>query len=54
MGEILVQNKNIVVPGEVLARGMDYLPGQGTYRLGENIHAGKLGLVNVDVPGPET
>lgn len=48
MGEIVVENKNVVVPGEVLAKGMDYLPGQGTYREGENIQAGKLGLISVE------
>lgn len=48
MSEVLVKNKDIVVPGEVLARGMDYLPGNGTYREGDNIHAGLMGLVNID------
>lgn len=48
MGEIIVENKSVVAPGEVLAKGMDYLPGQGTYREGENIRAGKLGLINVE------
>jgi exosome complex component RRP4 len=48
MGEILLENKNIAVPGEVIAKGMDYLPGQGTYREGENIRAGKLGLVSTE------
>jgi exosome complex component RRP4 len=48
MGEIKVQNKEIAVPGEIVATGMDYLPGFGTYRAGENIHAGRLGLVSVE------
>lgn len=48
MSELIVKNKEIVAPGEVLAKGMDYLPGQGTYRDGDNIHANILGLVNVD------
>lgn len=48
MGEITVENKKIAVPGEILAKGMDYLPGQGTYREGENIHAGRMGLVSVE------
>ncbi len=48
MSEILVKNKDIVVPGEKLAEGMDYLPGQGAYRDGENILAGRLGLASVD------
>ena len=48
MGEIKVQDKAIAVPGEELATGMDYLPSFGTYRDGESIVAGKLGLVNID------
>ena len=45
---IEVKDKDIVVPGECLAKGMDYLPGQGTYREGENIFSTKLGLISVD------
>ncbi|MBW2980589.1 exosome complex protein Rrp4 [Candidatus Woesearchaeota archaeon] len=48
MGNIIVKEKSIVVPGEPLAEGMDYLPGTGTYREGEKILAGKLGLVYLD------
>ena len=42
------KEKEIVVPGEILATGMDFLPSYGTYREGENIRAGKLGILNVD------
>lgn len=48
MGKLLINEKDIVVPGEVLAEGMDYLPGNGAYREGENIYAGRLGLVNLE------
>ncbi len=48
MGNILVKEKQIVVPGEILAKGMDYLPGIGTYREGENIHAARVGLTYID------
>ena len=41
------KEKDIVVPGEALAEGMDYLPGSGTYRLDDKIIAKKLGLVNI-------
>ena len=34
MSEIKVKDKEISVPGEVLAVGMDVLPGAGTYRDG--------------------
>ncbi|MBW2963170.1 exosome complex protein Rrp4 [Candidatus Woesearchaeota archaeon] len=47
MSNVLVKEKEIVVPGEALAEGMDYLPGSGTYRLNDKIIAKKLGLVNV-------
>ena len=47
MSELMVKEKTVTVPGEKLAEGMDYLPGDGTYRLNEDIIANKLGLVNV-------
>ncbi len=43
-----VKEKEIVVPGEVLASGMGYLPGFGTYREGDELKAAKLGLVHLD------
>jgi len=48
MGKLMTQDKTIVVPGETLAEGMDYLPGNGTYRLGDKILAGKVGLICVE------
>lgn len=48
MSNINVKEKDVVVPGEVLATGMDFLPGIGTYREGDNILAGRLGLVQLD------
>lgn len=48
MSELLVKGRDVVVPGEVIARGMDFLPSHGTYRLGEEIRANMLGLVNCD------
>ena len=36
--------RKIVVPGEVIVKGEDYLPGEGTHRDGENIVASKFGL----------
>lgn len=48
MGKLLIKEREIVVPGETLAEGMDYLPGSGTYREGERILAGKLGLSYTD------
>ncbi|MBT7902873.1 RNA-binding protein [Candidatus Woesearchaeota archaeon] len=48
MSELLIQDKTVVVPGEVLANGMDYLPSFGTYRENDRIFAGRLGLLNID------
>jgi exosome complex component RRP4 len=45
---LLVKEKDVAVPGEALAEGMDYLPGSFTYRLGEKVIAKRLGLVGVD------
>ena len=46
--ELKVKNKEIVVPGEVLATGMGFLPSRGTYREGENIIAARLGMIGID------
>ena len=45
---LIVKEKDVVVPGEELSQGMDYLPGQSTYREGENIFSSRLGLVSID------
>lgn len=47
MGKILIKDKDIVVPGEVLAEGMDYLPAGGAFREKDNIVSNQLGLVSV-------
>ena len=46
--ELLVQDKEVVVPGQVLAKGMEYLPSFGTYRLDDTIRAKQVGLLIVD------
>jgi len=48
MTNLFVKNKDIVVPGEELATGMDYLPGFGTYRDSDKIIANRLGLLSID------
>lgn len=48
MTKLLVKDKDIAVPGEVLAESMGNLPGAGTYRDNEKIRAGRLGLVSID------
>ena len=48
MSELLVKEKEVVIPGEELASGMDYLPSYGTYRDGDRVVAAKLGVINVE------
>src|SRR3989338_1725276 len=48
MGQMLIQDKEIVIPGDELADGMDFIPSFGCYRDGNKIVAGKLGLLNID------
>jgi len=48
MSRLLIKNKDIAVPGEIMAEGMDYLPGPGTYRDEDKIRAGCVGLVTID------
>ena len=45
---LFVNAKDVVVPGEALADGMDYLPGAYTYRQESKIIAKRLGLVNIE------
>lgn len=47
MGDLLVKERDVVVPGDILADGMDYLPGFNVFREGEKIIAKRLGLINI-------
>ncbi len=47
MSEIFVNERDVVIPGQTLARGMDILPGYGTYRDGEEIVSKVTGLVKI-------
>ncbi|MEK6922803.1 MAG: exosome complex RNA-binding protein Rrp4 [Nanoarchaeota archaeon] len=47
MGEIKIKDKEVTVPGEVLAVGMDYLPAGGAFRDKEEIIASQVGIVNI-------
>ena len=42
--ESLSKKRRIVVPGEIIVTGEDYLPGEGARREGENVVASKFGL----------
>jgi len=46
--KLLVKDKDIVVPGQVLAEGFDFLPSYGTYRNNDKIMANRLGLVYME------
>ncbi len=48
MGKLLVQERTVVVPGEHIAEGLDYLPANGAYRKDDFVLAGRLGLLTVD------
>jgi len=45
---LIVQDKAIVVPGEMLAEGMDYLPADNAFRENDKVISIRLGLVNID------
>ena len=47
MSELVIEDKQVVVPGQVLATGMDYFPGFGTYRNGDDIVASRIGLSSI-------
>ncbi len=47
--EILkVKERDIVVPGEVVAEGMGFLPSRGLYRVDSKIYAGRLGMISIE------
>ncbi|PIN73088.1 RNA-binding protein [Candidatus Woesearchaeota archaeon CG10_big_fil_rev_8_21_14_0_10_45_16] len=47
MSNITVQERDVVIPGQVLAEGLDYLPGDNTYRQDDKIYARALGLFSL-------
>ncbi|MFH1455650.1 MAG: exosome complex RNA-binding protein Rrp4 [archaeon] len=48
MGNLLIKEKTIVVPGDTVATGMDFLPASGMFREGENIICMQVGLLSVN------
>lgn len=46
--QLLVKDKEIVVPGERIAKGLEHLPGPGTARADDFIVAQKLGMLRID------
>jgi exosome complex component RRP4 len=45
---LVVEDRQVVVPGEVLANGMGYLPGEGAYRSGDKLCAEQLGITSIN------
>ncbi len=48
MGELLVKDREIVVPGQIIAKGLDFLPSHGTYRMNDDVLANRLGMVSIE------
>ncbi len=48
MSELLAKEREVVVPGQVLANGIDYIPGNGTYRHDDKVLANRLGILSVE------
>jgi len=46
--DLLIEERKVVVPGESIAKGMEFLPGSGAYRINDEIKACVLGLTNVN------
>ncbi len=43
---VIVQEKDIIIPGQLLAEGLDILPGDNTYREKEKVYSKVLGLAS--------
>ncbi len=48
MGKLLLNDKQVVVPGDMIAEGMDFVPASGTFREKDFIISERLGLLSVD------
>ena len=45
---LIIKEKEFVIPGDVIAEGIDYLPAGGVFREKDKIIAEQIGIVNVD------
>jgi len=45
--ELLVNERELVIPGQTLAKGLDYLPSSGCFRANDEVKAKLLGLVRL-------
>jgi len=46
--QLIVEQRDVVVPGQVLAKGLGFLPGNGTYRDQDEVRANRVGLAQID------
>ena len=47
MGKLIIDTGKIVIPGDLLAEGMDFIPSKNSYREGEKIFSSKVGILDV-------
>src|SRR3990167_2342619 len=48
MSGLLVEDRNIVFPGDIVAQGMDYLPSGDIVRIGDSLISTKIGLISLN------
>ena len=48
MEELKFKDRDVVVPGDIIAAGMGYLPSRGTYREEDKVIALRVGLLSVE------
>ncbi len=44
---MLVKEKEVVIPGQVLAEGIEYLPGQGVFRENDSLISKEIGMIEI-------
>ncbi len=47
MNKLIVASREVAVPGDLIAEGMNFVAGKNTYRKDEKIYSNRLGLVDV-------
>ncbi|MBN1502866.1 RNA-binding protein [Candidatus Woesearchaeota archaeon] len=48
MTKLMIKEREVVVPGDIIAEGMNYLPSTGTYRQGQHIMASRMGIMRLE------
>ncbi len=47
MSKLIIASREVALPGDLLAEGMEFIAGKNTYRKNEKIYSNRLGLVDV-------